>query len=358
MSLEAIRRLREEKRRSLREAGAEEKEHILRYIAVPPYMLRARNPMHAAVIVGPMFSGKTSFAEAKIGEAIKQLIEKYNVDESRIAYVHSYERSVSEVISYMSKQLDLKKLTHIFFFNDDAIATETAFSRFSWKEEAASEAMYYVMIRHRLRKLGFTGYLFVMHATQVFSLLDKTFRQTAALKFFKDYPDEPNDMRLMGIMLGKAGMMALNQLSLKLWSPLSFRHYLEAVYSAVAKLKRMRRIVRAYKTDPEKDPQEYRRWLNKTNNIIIEAQGPGEAGDPETQITTTKTQQKLNKLALEILQYLRLKHRLKFNGDHIVLLLDGKKLTISRKYLPPEWLKKLKAIKVPRKKRSSFSGKE
>ena len=352
MSIEALKKLKEEKAKQLRETKKEEREMILRYIAMPPFMLKARNPFHAAVIVGPMFSGKTSFGEAKIGEAVKYLVEKYSVDEYNIAYVHSYERSISEIVGYTAKNLDLKKLTHIFLFNDDAIATEAAFSRLSWKEEAANEAMYYVMIRHRLRKLGFTGYLFILHGTQVFSLLDKTFRQTAALKFFKDYPDEPTDMRLLGIMLGKAGMLALNELSLKLWSPLTFRHYLEAVYSAVAKLKRMRRIVRAYEKDPETEPQRYRVFLNKINNITIEARGPSEA-EAEDAVDINKSYKRLYRIVQRILLELRRNNQLVLNGQRIIIEFNGRKLTLQTKNIPEPIIEKIKEIKIYRKKKES-----
>ena len=358
MSFEALKRLKQEKIKRLRETRKEEREIILRYIAVPPFMLRAKNPMHAAVIVGPMFSGKTSFGEAKIGEAIGYLVEKYGVEEHSIAYVHSYERSVSEIVSYMAKNLELKKLSHIFFFNDDAIAVETAFARLSWKEESANEARYYVMIRHRLEKLGFTGYLFILHATQVFSLLDKTFRQTAALKFFKDYPDEPNDMRLMGIMLGKAGMMALNELSLKLWSPMSFRHYLEAVYSAVAKIKRLRRIVRAYETDPEKDPARYRRWLSKINNITIEARGVDETGPGPDDVNINGETIPLYNMLKRILIKLREKEQLTLAGNRVILYIDGEKLVLQTRYIPKSILKRIKQIKVRRVRRTSQGDKQ
>ena len=211
------------------------------------------------------------------------------------------------------------------------------------------------MIRHRLEKLGFTGYLFILHATQVFSLLDKTFRQTAALKFFKDYPDEPNDMRLMGIMLGKAGMLALNELSLKLWSPMSFRHYLEAVYTAVAKIKRLRRIVRAYDTDPEKDPERYRRWLYKINNITIEAHGVDGEGAGASDVNINSQTIPLYNMLKRILLKLREKQQLTLSGNRIILYIDGEKLALQTRYVPKSILKELKQIKVRRRKRSSFS---
>jgi len=240
----------------------ESKELILRYIAPPPFLLRTELPMHAAIIVGPMFSGKTSFVKAKIGEAIKLLLEKDCVDEKHIAFIHSYERGVSEIVEAARKELDLKNISFLFLFNDDAPGGSGQHSRKTYSEENVNESKYYIMIRHRLGRLGYKGYLFVIHTTQVYSLLDITFRRTAALKFFKDYPDEPIDLKTLGPMLGSAGMSWLYYQSLKLWTPRSLDDYLEAVYSALGKFKKRRVIVHADRNEKLN--------LHKVRNIVLE----------------------------------------------------------------------------------------
>jgi len=330
------------------------REQVIHYIAAPKFMLKAKTPYRAAVIVGPMNSGKTSFVKALLGKAVFRLLE-HGIDESEIGFVHSYERNMSQIVKVADKNFDLKKQKYLYLFNDDAAASDTGNSRQSFTPEAIGESKYYIMIRHRLGEKGFNGFLFVFHATQIFSLLEKTFRNTADLFLFKYYPVTKDDASLIGWMVGKAGMLALAELSYKLRMPKTFNDFLEAVYTAVGKLIRSRHLVKAYDENPETDTNYYKAILRKINNATIEPQAEDEE---ETQITATKTQERLNKITLEILRYLRLNHRLKFNGDHIVLLLDGKKLTISRKYIPDPWIKKLKQIKVPRRKKTSFSANE
>ncbi len=268
-----------ERRRTevLREAGQSFNEMILSYIAAPPFMLRAKIPYRAAIVVGPMNSGKTSFVEALLGKAVKKLLSN-GVDENEIAYVHSYERNISEIVGIAKKRLELKRLKYFYLFNDDAIAASAGNARLSLFPEAIGESQYYTMIRHRLAKKGFNGFLFIFHATQVFSLLEKTFRSTSDLYLFKYYPMEPADIKLIGQMVGKAGMLALAEISYKLRTPRSFNDFLEAVYSAVARLIRSKRLVKAYDTDPVADTDRYKAVLRIINNITIE---PSQVPDEE-----------------------------------------------------------------------------
>ncbi|MCD6300889.1 MAG: hypothetical protein J7L82_02340 [Staphylothermus sp.] len=259
------------------ESSKQFKEMILHYIAAPPFMLKARIPYRAAIVVGPMNSGKTSFVEALLGKAVKKLLN-YGIDENEIAYVHSYERNISEIVGIAKKRLELKKLKYFYLFNDDAIAASAGNARLSFTPEAVGESQYYTMIRHRLAKKGFNGFLFVFHATQVFSLLEKTFRSTSDLYLFKYYPMEPADIKLIGQMVGKAGMIALAEISYKLRTPRTFNDFLEGVYSAVARLIKSKRLVKAYDKDPATDTNRYKAILSNINNITIE---PGPVPDEE-----------------------------------------------------------------------------
>ena len=111
--------------------------------------------------------------------------------------------------------------------------------------ENVSESQAYIMIRHKLKSMGFTGFLFAVHASQVYHLVDITFRRMAVLKFFKSYPDEPADFRLLGPLVGSAGLAALHDLSMKLWTSNDPEVTWWAVHRAVAVLKRHRSLVRA-----------------------------------------------------------------------------------------------------------------
>ena len=276
MTINILAEIERRKTQVLEEARQPFNEMILRYIAAPPFMLRAKIPYRAAIVVGPMNSGKTSFTEALLGRAVSWLLE-YGIDENEIAYVHSYERNISEIIREAEKKLQLKKIRYFYLFNDDAIASNTGNARLSFTPEAVGESQYYTMIRHRLRKKGFNGFLFVFHATQVFSLLEKTFRSTSDLYLFKYYPMEPADIKLIGQMVGKAGMMALAEISYKLRTPRSFNDFLEAVYSAVARLIKSKRLVKAYEHDPAADTERYKAVLRSINIITIEpSQNPDE----------------------------------------------------------------------------------
>jgi len=191
--------------------------------------------------VGPMGSGKTTFTENKLGEVAKQLLDQ-GVDDREACYVYSREAKLGDIIE-AADTLELEKCRYLYIFNDDAVVQ--MHGRRAMSRENVDQSKFYVMIRHRLKKQGFTGYLHVIHATQVYTLVDITFRRTAALKLFKDYPDEPADFQVVARMVGAAGLQALLELSAKLYAKNNPEEMLEAVNSAVAVFKRYRRLIRA-----------------------------------------------------------------------------------------------------------------
>ncbi|MEB2836041.1 MAG: ATP-binding protein [Desulfurococcales archaeon] len=217
---------------------------ILAYMAPPPEFVGAA-PLHmrSALIVGEMGSGKTTFIEAKLGEAVQSLLAR-GVDDSRICYVYGREAGVQRLLEAV-RSLDLARCRYLYLFNDDAPAAQGGHGRRALSKENVSESQAYIMIRHRLRVLGFLGFLFVAHASQVYHLVDITFRRMAVLKFFKSYPDEPADFRLLGPLVGSAGLLALHDLSMRLWTSNDPTVTWEAVHRAVAVLKRHRSLVRA-----------------------------------------------------------------------------------------------------------------
>ncbi len=251
----------------LKEASSKFKSLILDYIAPKTFMLKARIPFRAVIVTGSMNSGKTSFSKALIARAVKQLL-KNSIDENEITFIHSYERDISEIIDNVKNEIDFSKTKYLYLFNDDAAAT-SAFSTLRLKGTNIPEIQFYVMLRHRMEKLGFNGILIVFHATQVFNVIDKVFRTTSELYLFKSYPMDPNDIKLIGQLIGKAGMKALADITYKLRVLSDLDTFLEGVYTAVAKLIKSKRLVKAYEYTID-EINNYVKLLNKINYIIIE----------------------------------------------------------------------------------------
>ena len=216
---------------------------ILAYMAPPPSFVKAA-PLHhrSELIVGGMGSGKTAFIEAKLGEAVGLLLETHGVDDNAICYVYGAAAGVQQLLE-ASKDLDLSRCQYLYIFNDDAPASSGGHGRRAMSRENVSESQAYTRIRHRLKPVGFTGFLLTIHASQVYHLVDITFRRMAVLKFFKSYPDEPQDFKLLGPLAGSAGLAALHDLSMRLWTSNDPGTTWQAVHWAV--LKRWRALARA-----------------------------------------------------------------------------------------------------------------
>ena len=218
---------------------------MLSYVAPPKYVVETvKNRLNAMIIVGSMGSGKTTWTLNKIGQAQRRLLE-LGVDDDLIVTVHAQGTKISKIVKTAAKEIDLKKVKYIYLFNDDALAGEGQFGRTFFSIENISESQFYTMLRHELNKLGFNGFIFAVHATQVYYLLDKTFRTTAKIHAFKDMPMDPKDRREIGLMLGKAYYRALKEISRKIWSPKSREELIEGLSSCVVNYLGSRKIVKA-----------------------------------------------------------------------------------------------------------------
>jgi len=247
---------------------------ILAYMA-PPLGFVSKAPLHmrSALIVGEMGSGKTTFIEAKLGEAVRSLLER-GVEDYSICYIYGKEAGMQQLLQTV-KGLDLDRCNYLYLFNDDAPATKGGHGRRAMSRENVNESQAYIMIRHRLKSMGFNGFLFVAHASQVYHLVDITFRRMAVLKFFKTYPDEPADFKLLGPLVGSAGLLALHDLSMRLWTSNDPEVTWQAVHRAVAVLKRHRSLVRA---EPDA-----RRTLERLPQVArVELEHEGQTPDRQT----------------------------------------------------------------------------
>ncbi len=221
-----------------------DRERVLRYIAPSPELVeKTRLLLRSMLATGPMGYGKTSFIEAKLGEAAKRLLD-LGVDERQVGYVYAQERPLRETLAAVAGWESLPRLRYLYLFIDDAPAAEGLHGRRAMTRENVAESQAITMIRHKLKAAGYEGYVFIAWASQVYHLVDITVRRTSALKVFKDYPEE-DDARLIARMLGAAGMQALALISDWLASD-DPRLFLYGVYTGVAKMKRRRWLITAF----------------------------------------------------------------------------------------------------------------
>ena len=209
---------------------------VLDYVVPPRWLVeRVENPLRSMIVVGSMGSGKTTWTLSLIAKAVEKLLED-GVDSSEILVVHTQGLSMLQALALLdSSGVDFGKIRYLYWFNDDAPSAVGQHGRRALSAENVAESQFYLAIRHRLEERGFRGFMFVAHATQVYHLIDITFRRTAKLKVFKDYPDEPADLRIVGPMLGRVYLADLREITRKIFSPQSPEELVEGLSSAVVK---------------------------------------------------------------------------------------------------------------------------
>lgn len=222
---------------------------MLQYIAPQDFMLRvARNKLHSMIVVGSMGSGKTTWTLSLIARAVEELLAR-GKDDSEIAVVHSLAAPMRQTLEEIASSLDVEKIRYLYWFSDDAPASRGMHSRRSMSDENIAESQFYVEIRHKLERMGFNGFIFVAHATQVYNMVDITFRRLSKIKAFKDYPDEPGDLRIIGPMLGRTYMRRLAEITYKIWNPGSEEDLVTGLSSAVVRFIKKKKVVQVTKRD-------------------------------------------------------------------------------------------------------------
>ncbi len=221
------------------------KSSVLEHMAPPHWVVgTVKNRLNAMIIVGTMGAGKTTWVLNKIGQAQQTLLAQ-GVDDDDILTAHAQRTKVSRIVRSLEKQVDLPKVRYLYLFNDDALAGEGQHGRMFMSHMNIAESQFYTMLRHELEKRGFRGFIFAVHATQVYHLLDKTFRTTAKIHAFKDLPMDARDRREIGLMLGKAYYRALREISRKIWAPRSREELVEGLESCVVNFLGKRKVVKA-----------------------------------------------------------------------------------------------------------------
>jgi hypothetical protein len=232
---------------------------VINYIAPPEFVLKIMQvPFRSIVVTGGMGSGKTTWVRNKIGEACQYLFNQ-GVDDDEILVLHVTEMplaSVLNVIDDLANEFDFNRIRYFYLFNDDAPAAEGQISRTHQRQLNIKTSKQYIMIRHILsREYNFYGALIVFHATQVYHLLDITFRRTARLHLFKDYPTEPMDRKIIGMTLGRGYMRQLLKITLQSTIPRNQNELIEGLSSAVALLSGRIKFVAV--ADPYPLPRHY-----------------------------------------------------------------------------------------------------
>lgn len=210
-------------------------ESIDQYLVPSDYKIQLmKNPFHSSLIVGGMGSGKTTYMLSMMTRAYNILRKRgYTDDEVKIVHTEGY--SVSMLLLDLKRALDLEKIKFLYIFNDDAPSSKQS-SRQRLKIESIANILNVFRIRHHLEEMGYNGFIFIAFATQTYTALDPDLRRACRLKIFKDYPDEPADKKLIGLMLGRSYMNALREITLSLIAPKSKEDLIRGLQTAVCKL--------------------------------------------------------------------------------------------------------------------------
>jgi len=314
----------------VREGSRELRKVIYRTLAPEPEIARrVTNAFRSMLLIGPMNRGKTSWAEAILGETIKHLVEEQGVDESKIAYVYAEAADINKIVETMAGHLDLTRITYLFIFSDDAVASEGQHGRRASSKANVEVSKFYVRIRHILRaRHGYTRSLTAIHATQVYHLLDKTFREAADIDVLKALPKSQVDRRQIASLIHPdyvgATFAVLRALGKKRLLAKTLQEFLEAVYTAVVLVDGTPFIVRAYedRNRIQEEVEERKTWLARVPHVKIAPQTPDDQpGDDNTTLWGMSLPEisEIIKLWERIMQ----KANVRNNGSNILIEIPG-----------------------------------
>ena len=149
---------------------------------------------------------------------------------------------------------------------------------------------FYIRIRHELRRrYGYTRAVTAIHATQVYHLLDKTFREAADIDVIKALPKNEADRRAVARLIAPEYVPAvfslLRRLGRQRLLARTLAEFLEAVYTAVVVMDGTPYVVRAFHDGSRiaEEVEEKKRWLRKVQHMAL---GPEEEQGANTNAQT------------------------------------------------------------------------
>ena len=246
---------------------------------------RTVNPFRSMLLIAPMNRGKTSWAEAVLGETIQWLVESEGFEESKIAYVYAEAVDIQTIVREAGSSLDLSKVYYLFIFADDEAAAVGVHGRRATSRENVEVSKFYIRIRHELRRqYGYTRAVTAIHATQVYHLIDKTFREASDIDVIKALPKSESSRRAIARLMAPdyvpAVFSLLRRLGRQRVLARTLRGFLEAIYTAVVIIDGIPYVVRAYR-NPERvavETGEKKRWLTKVQHLRLRADDGDEQG--------------------------------------------------------------------------------
>ncbi len=192
---------------------------------------------------------------------------------------------IKTIVDEAGSSLDLGKVHYLFIFAD--AAAEGMHGRRASSHENVAVSQFYVRTKHELRRrYGYARAVTAIHATQVYHLVDKTFREAADIDVIKALPksgaDRKTIARLMAPEYVPAVFSLLRRLGRQHLLARTLAELLEAVYTAVVAMDGIPYVVRAFhdRSRIAEETTEKKRWLRKVQHMAL---GPEEESGPQTQ---------------------------------------------------------------------------
>ncbi len=313
---------------AVREGGDDLRRLIYRTLAPEPEIARrVTNAFRSMLLVAPMNRGKTSWAEAMLGETIQYLVEKQGIDEREIAYVYAEAVDINRIVEEIAGAVDLASLTYLFIFSDDAAAAPGQHGRRAASRENVNVSQFYIRIRHILRqRYGYQRALTAIHATQVYHLIDKTFREASDIDVLKALPKSQVDRRQIAGLIHPDYVAAtfgfLRALGRKRLLAMTLGEFLEAIYTAVVVMDGVPFIVRAFRDKGriQEEVEERKAWLYRVQSLRLTPEG--ETREPETgtdNICASHDEGALFYVARRLLEHARIQSR----GENVSIEYSG-----------------------------------